>query len=87
MYYLAIFDNKKNQSAFLNIYKGLINNILPMKKNISLTITISPSAHKKLQTIADGYPMPTLMRLILEACAEHEGGLYSLLAKIGKRQN
>ena len=57
-----------------------------MKKNISLTITISPSAHKKLQRIADGYPLPTLMRLLLEACAEHQGGLYTLLAKIGDKR-
>ena len=56
------------------------------KKNISLTITISPVSFKKLQEIGDGYPMPTLMRLILEAAAEHRGGLYSLLAKLAKNE-
>lgn len=52
------------------------------KKNISLTITISPDAYGKLKDMSGGYPMPTLMRMILEASAEHRGGLYTLLAKL-----
>ena len=55
-----------------------------MKKNISLTITISPGCKKKLESIADGYPLPTLIRLILEGASEHRGGLYSLLAKLAR---
>lgn len=54
-------------------------------KNISLTITISPDAFGKLKDMSGGYPMPTLMRLILEAAAEHRGGLYSLLAKLAQK--
>ena len=53
-----------------------------MKKNISLTITISPEAYGRLKDLSEGYAMPTLMRLILEASSEHRGGLYSLLAKL-----
>ena len=53
-----------------------------MKKNISLTITINPEAYGRLVDIAQGYAMPTLMRMILEAASEHKGGLYTLLAKL-----
>lgn len=56
------------------------------KKNISLTITITPDCKKRLETIADGYPLPTLIRLILEGASEHRGGLYSLLAKLAKNE-
>lgn len=65
---------------------ALIGNSLTMKKNISLTITISPKTKMKLQKIADDYPLPTLIRLILEASAEHQGGLYSLLSKLGHNE-
>lgn len=54
-----------------------------MKKNISLTITISPKTKEGLEKIADDYPLPTLIRLILDASSNHRGGLYTLLAKIG----
>jgi hypothetical protein len=53
-----------------------------MKKNLSLTITINPEAYGKLKDLSGGYPMPTLMRMILEAASEHRGGLYGLLAKL-----
>jgi hypothetical protein len=54
----------------------------PLKKNISLTITINPDAWMRLKDMSQGYPMPTLMRMILEASSEHKGGLYTLLAKL-----
>ena len=57
-----------------------------MKKNISLTITINPDAFERLEEIAQGYPMPTLMRMILEASSEHKGGLYTLLAKLATNE-
>mgnify|MGYP001335424333 CR=1 FL=1 len=57
-----------------------------MKKNISLTITINPDAFKRLEELAQGYPMPTLMRMILEASSEHKGGLYTLLAKLATNE-
>tara|TARA_A200000113_G_scaffold84461_1_gene75099 strand:- start:3087 stop:3269 length:183 start_codon:yes stop_codon:yes gene_type:complete len=57
-----------------------------MRKNISLTITINPDAYDRLTELAQGYPMPTLMRMILEASSEHKGGLYSLLAKLATNE-
>ena len=57
-----------------------------MKKNLSVTITISHDAFGKLKDMSGGYPMPTLMRMILEASSEHRGGLYSLLAKLAHNE-
>jgi predicted DNA binding CopG/RHH family protein len=62
--------------------KALSNKPLYKKKNKSVTITISHTAMNKLNHLADGYPIPTLMRMILEASAEHRGNIYSLLAKL-----
>lgn len=67
-------------------HKFLIYGNLYMKKNLSLTITINPEAYGKLKDMSGGYPMPTLMRMILEASAEHKGGLYSLLAKLAHNE-
>ena len=69
--------------TFLRFFKFLVYNRLTMKKNISLTITVSPKTKKGLEKVAEDYPLPTLIRLILDAASEHQGGLYSLLAKLG----
>ena len=80
--YFTLFGNKKIPCIICQVAKMLLENILHMKKNISLTITISPDALGRLKDMSGGYPMPTLMRMILEAASEHRGGLYTLLAKL-----
>lgn len=70
-----------------NSSKPINSKPLYKKKNKSVTITISHTALNKLNHLADGYPMPTLMRMILEASAEHRGNIYSLLAKLSTNKH
>ena len=65
----------------------MTSNKLYTKKNKSVTITISHSAYNRLEKIADGYKMPTFMRMVLEASSEHKGSMYNLFAKMSSRRN
>ncbi len=55
-----------------------------MKKNKALSITITHEAYEKLEILAKDQPVPTIMRWILEASAEHKGTIYSLLAILAR---